>query len=307
MPSILQNPGDTNIYLNVDDVWYRYDSTAPPLGEGAMGIVWLGFRCDDGERVAVKQIRPELCGIPMIRARAKLEAMLVVDHPHVVRMIGYCEGSPPEGPLYILSEYVSGMTMEEHVRSQLSRLPVDERDRKIALEFLPIVEGVGALHAQGIIHRDIKPSNIMLQDGFRPKLMDLGIAKADRFFDAHLCGTAGTRPFAAPEQIVPDDVEAQVDARSDIYSLGVTLSYLAGGEFPLDASLHPARLIDIIARATAKDPEDRFADTEQLKEALMEYVSDSADGTEEVKSDRTPWTVLLLIVVLAVALTFIFI
>lgn len=307
MSSIKQNPGDTNIYLYVESSWYRYDSTAEPLGEGAMGIVWMGFNCDSGEKVAIKQIRPELCGIPMIRARAKLEATLVVNHPHVVRMLGYCEDSPSEGPLYIISEYVSGITMAEHVETQLARFSVEERDRKIAQEFLPVVDAVGALHAQGIIHRDIKPSNIMLQDGYLPKLMDLGIAKADRFFDAHLCGTIGSPPFAAPEQIVPDNVESVVDARSDIYSLGVTLSYLAGSKYPLDAYVHSAKLVDIITVATAKKPEDRFSDTAQLKEALEDYISDLSDEAETKNAARHTYSLPLmmtgaLIAILAIIL-----
>lgn len=274
MLQIIQNQGDVNLYLEVGGVWYRYDTTAAPLGEGAMGIVYLGFRCEDNAPVAIKTIRPEWQGNPLIRCRFKLEASIVIDHPNVVRMIGYCEEYPGYGRLYVLSEYISGVTFEEHVRTQLSAMPADERDKKIVEDFIPIVEATGYLHSRGIIHRDIKPDNLMFQDGYLPKLMDLGIAKADSFFDAHLTGTMGTIPFAAPEQIVPENVEAQVDSRSDIYSLGVTLQHLITGDFPSDMSGHSEMLSSIIAQAVATDPADRFQDALSMKDALESYLSD---------------------------------
>lgn len=293
MSRIIQNQEDVHVYLEVDGVWYRYDPGMPPLGEGAMGIVYLGFRCNDDTPVAIKKIRQELWNRPLIRNRAKQEASIILDHPNIIRMIGYCEEQPDDGPLYVLSEYISGETIEEHVR-HLSDLSTDQRDRKIVEEFIPIVEAASYLHSLGIVHRDIKPDNIMLQEGFLPKLMDLGVAKTDSCFDAHLCGTIGTQPFAAPEQVVPADVEAKVDNRSDIYALGATLQYLITGAFPSDLSGHSDALCSVIGTAVAEKAEDRFEDANLLKDALVSVL----DSKPPEKRSRRILFVLLLVLLL---------
>lgn len=272
MYNIAQNPGDSNVYLHVDGRWYRYDTAACPIGSGAMGTVYMGFSCDTNEPVAVKLIHPHICDIPNIRQRAKLEASVRLDCPNVVKMIGYCENFPDSGPLYVLSKYISGVTFDEHVCSQLSSLDADDRTAKIVEEFIQILDAVAVLHSNGIVHRDIKPSNIMLQDGYLPVLMDLGVVKTNYFFDAHICGTVGSQPFAAPEQIVPDDVEAKVDSRSDIYSLGMTLSHLISCGNQAGESNCPETLQSIIERATDRNPDGRYPDVWQFREDLESYL-----------------------------------
>ena len=278
MPQIIQNRGDVNLYLYAGGTWYRYDTTVAPLGVGAMGIVRLGFRCDDNTPVAIKAIRPELQGNPLIRYRFKLEASIVIDHPNVVKMLGSCEEYPGYGRFYVISEYISGVTFEEHIKSRLSAMPTEDRDRKIVEDFIPIIEAVDYLHSNGIIHRDIKPDNLMIQDGYLPKLMDLGIAKTDSFGDARLTGTIGSVPFAAPEQVVAEDVVAEVDNRSDIYSLGATLQYLITGDYPSDMSGHSEKLTSIISKAVADDPAYRFQDALSLKKALEAYLNPRPQG-----------------------------
>lgn len=298
MHRIVQNQSDVNLYLEVGGIWYRYDTTVPPIGDGAMGIVYQGFRCDNNEQVAIKQVRPEFWNNPLIRNRCKLEASIMLNHPNIIRMLGYCEDKPDTGPLYILSEYVSGITFEEHVHVQLAGLSMEQRDRKIIEEFIPIVEATAYLHSQGIIHRDIKPSNIMLQDGYLPKLMDLGVAKADSFFDAHLRGAVGSEPFAAPEQIVPDDVEASVDNRSDIYSLGSTLQFLLTGGFPSDLSKRPASLIEALSIATDENPNNRFQDANLFKDALLSVLN----HPEEKENKPLPIIITVVVALIIVAL-----
>ena len=263
-----------------------------------MGVVYLGFRCDNNEQVAIKQIRPEFWDNLLIRSRCKLEASIILNHPNLIRMIGYCEDDANGGPLYVLSEYVSGITMEEHVRVQLAGLPLTKRDQKIVEEFIPIVEATSFLHSQGIIHRDIKPSNIMLQDGYLPKLMDLGVAKADSFFDAHLKGTIGSEPFAAPEQIVPDNIEASVDNRSDIYSLGATLQFLLTGSYPSDLTEHPTYLRRILEIATDKEPDNRFQETDSFKDALMSLLGHAKTKQKKAFPTFIVATLLLLGIIL---------
>lgn len=282
MSSIWWQANDPNIYLNVGNRWYRYLSTSSPVGEGAMGIVYLGFDCLTNEKVAIKMLRQEFWHDSQIRNRLKLEASLTVDHPNIIRMIGYCEDATGQGPLYVLSEYVCGVTFKEHVE-RLSYLESDRKQKyaKIAAEFMPVMDAVEHLHSFGIVHRDIKPSNLMFQDGYMLKLMDLGIAKADHFFDAHLKGFIGTIPYAAPEQVVGDDEEAMVDSRTDIYALGVTLSYLLVGHYPVSPSDRvPDALENIIRKATAHSPSARYQNAYEMRNAINAYLNNRKTGTK---------------------------
>ena len=187
MSSIRWQPNDPNIYLYVEGRWYRYLSTSAPVGEGAMGIVYLGFDCMTNEKVAIKMLRQEFWHDQQIRNRLRLEASISISHPNIIRMLGYCEDSSMTGPLYVLSEYIYGVTFKEHVE-QLSNFELNREDQfnKIVTEFLPAMDAVDHLHSLGVIHRDIKPANLMFQDGNTLKLMDLGIAKADYFFTINL-------------------------------------------------------------------------------------------------------------------------
>lgn len=272
MSLIRWNKGDSNIYIQVNSRWYRYDTSLSPVGEGAMGLVYLGFDCTSNEKVAVKVLRQEYWGDSHIRMRLKLEASIQINHPNLIRMIGFCEDSSGRGPLFVLSEYVCGVTFDEHIQ-QLTEWGKEELYDKVVKEFLPVLDAVGCLHSYGIVHRDIKPSNIMFQDGCCLKLMDLGIAKADYFFDAHLKGFTGTMPFAAPEQRVKDDVEAELDETADIYAAGVTLSYLLVNHFPIiQYDKVPKSLAAIISKATMSDREYRFRSAGEMKQALEDYI-----------------------------------
>lgn len=208
-----------------------------------------------------------------------------MNHPHIINMIGYCEDDSGQGPLFVLSEYVCGVTFKEHVLQQICYLGIKpiEKYNKIVSEFLPILSAVKYMHSYGVIHRDIKPMNIMFQDGYHLKLMDLGIAKADYFFDAHLKGFIGSKPFAAPEQVVPDDVEAKVDRRSDIYSLGVTLSYLLVDHYPPQKEDKlPKKLNDIILKATSINPDDRYQYAENMAHDIEFYLGDTGRPSSSI-------------------------
>ena len=245
-----------------------------------MGVVYLGFDCVTNDKVAVKMLRREYWTDIQIRNRLKLEASIVLTHPNIIRMIGYCEDRVDDGPLYVLSEYVCGVTFKEHVMQQLTYLDtsITERQNKIVQEFLPVLDAVKHLHSYGVIHRDIKPMNLMFQDGYLLKLMDLGIAKANYFFDAHLKGFIGSKPFAAPEQVVDDDVEAIIDKRADIYALGVTLSYLLVDHFPLQKTDKiPLALAEVIKTATEYDPDFRYQSTDEMLDALDIYLAGISD------------------------------
>ena len=309
MSSIRWQPNSPDIYLWVNSRWYRYDSTSLPVGSGAMGIVYLGFDCQTNEKVAVKMLRQELWHDIQIRNRLKLEASIVLNHPNLIRMIGYCEDQSGQGPLYVLSEYVCGVTFKEHIE-QLSYLATSPKKRftKIVQEFLPALDAAKYLHSYGVIHRDIKPMNLMFQDGYNLKLMDLGIAKADYFFDAHLKGFIGSKPFAAPEQIVEDNVEAKIDKRADIYALGVTLSFLLVEHFPpTKADRLPQPLLGVIQKATDLDPDFRYQTTDEMLDALDMYIT-GASGKKYTAKSTIMWVAIFVVCVLIVlSLTVIYI
>ena len=305
MSSIRWQPNDPNIYLYVEGRWYRYLSTSAPVGEGAMGIVYLGFDCMTNEKVAIKMLRQEFWHDQQIRNRLRLEASISISHPNIIRMLGYCEDSSMTGPLYVLSEYIYGVTFKAHVE-QLSNVELNREDQfnKIVTEFLPAMDAVDHLHSLGVIHRDIKPANLMFQDGNTLKLMDLGIAKADYFFDAHLKGFIGSKPFAAPEQIVDDNTEAKIDHRVDIYALGVTLSYLLVGHFPISASDKvPRALVQIIDKATSEIPEERYEYAFQMRNSLSEYLMKSG---KEKRVSHLAIIIILFIAILAIILSILF-
>jgi serine/threonine protein kinase len=170
--------------------------------------------------------------------------------------------------------------MKEHMH-QLTDWNQEDKYDKTVREFLPVLDAVGCLHTSGIIHRDIKPSNIMFQDGCVLKLMDLGIAKSKKFFDAHMKGFIGTVPFAAPEQHVDDNSEADIDERADVYAIGVTLAYLLVDHFPLTQSdKMPVKLKNIIRKATEHDADYRYPTTNEMKYALEDYVNSRECGNK---------------------------
>ncbi len=280
MSSIRWHHNGSDVYLYVNGRWYRYLCTSTPIGEGAMGVVYLGFDCITNEKVAVKMLRQEFWNNQQIRNRMRLEASITINHPNIIRMIGYCEDSSRIGPLYVLSEYVYGVTFKEHIE-QLSNIESNRglKYKKIVAEFLPVMDAVEYLHSLGIIHRDIKPANLMLQDGHLLKLMDLGVAKADYFFDAHLKGFVGTMPFAAPEQIVDDNTEANIDHRADIYALGVTLSFLLVGHYPINSfDKVPKTLECIIMKATASDLNERYQHAHEMRNSVCAYLLEKRAG-----------------------------
>lgn len=289
---VFQREGDPFIYLYVNQQWYCYNPSDPPLGEGAMGTVYLGFSCNTNQRIAVKRVKDEYANNKMIRMRARQEAGLSFSHPNLVQMLGICEYAPESGPIFILSGYVGGITLEKHVKEQLKELSLRDRADKISIEICNVLDALHYLHSRGVVHRDVKPSNIMLENGNTVKLMDLGIARMNGGNNYSSCGFIGTPQYAAPEQIMRDRDHMELTARTDIYALGVTFYELLTGVNPFCCDIEtevlsrqvtkplpydkqiPRNLFKVIRKATEKDPNKRYATAMEFKMAIMDSLRD---------------------------------
>jgi serine/threonine-protein kinase len=258
------------------------------LGRGGMGIVLRG-RDDALQRaVALKVLRPELADARS-RARFVREARAAarVRHDHVVGV--YAVADPPDGPPYLVMEYLAGPTLAALIRARQRLEP-----RQAAALCAEVADGLAAAHAAGLVHRDIKPANILL-DALtgRAKITDFGLARAaaapsDLTREGVL---AGTPAYMSPEQARASDPP---DPRSDVYSLGVTLYEALTGEVPFRGAPHmvlrqvldeeprpPRRLNDKVPRdletvclnALAKEPARRYQTARELADDLRRWLN----------------------------------
>jgi eukaryotic-like serine/threonine-protein kinase len=249
---------------------YRLESK---LGSGGMSTVYLA-RDETLQRwVAVKVMHREISDQPdqLERFRREARAVAQLSHPNVVAVIDAGEDG---GYPYIVLEYVEGETLKQRI-DRLGRLPVDEA----AAYAIEIGRGLAAAHAQRLIHRDVKPQNVLIDAEGRAKVTDFGIARSLESDGLTKTGRVlGTTDYVAPEQAMGQGV----DARIDIYSLGVLLYEMLTGEVPFQADTlvgvamkhvnermpdvqerRPeisSALAAVIERATAKEPKKRYPD-----------------------------------------------
>ena len=226
------------------------------IGEGGMGIVYLADQqAPIRRRVALKLIKLGMDTRQVIaRFESERQALALMHHPHVAAV--YDAGAAPDGRPYFVMEYVAGVSITEYC--DRNRLDIPDRLRL----FAQACEAIQHAHQKGIIHRDIKPGNVLvaLADGAATvKVIDFGVAKATTarltertMFTQHGI-VIGTPAYMSPEQA--DPFNADVDTRTDVYSLGVLLYELAAGALPFDtAGLLNAAYEEIRRKIREEDP-----------------------------------------------------
>ncbi|WP_460490722.1 Stk1 family PASTA domain-containing Ser/Thr kinase, partial [Corynebacterium nasicanis] len=263
---------------------YRIDH---PIARGGMSMVW---RCVDlrlGRAVAAKVLDEKYIADPVFRQRFRREAraMAQLNHPNLVNVYDF--GSDGDH-LFLIMELITGGTLRELLAE---RGPMPPHAAAAVLRAL--LTGLSVAHSAGLVHRDIKPDNVLINGDHRVKLADFGLVRAAAATTSS-SQIVGTAAYLSPEQVDGSDITPA----SDVYSAGIVLFELLtgttpfAGETPLDHAYQrltedvPAPsarisgvppLIDaLVATATSRDPEDRFADAAEFLAALDDVAGELA-------------------------------
>ena len=281
------------------------------IKSGGMGSVYRGRHILMDKRVAIKVLRPSLAMDDAVVARFSREAKAAsrISHPHAVNVTDF--GESENGVVFLVMEYLDGRTLKEIIKSEgamsLAR----------TVEIVRQVSGaLDAAHEQGVIHRDLKSDNIMLSQtngGEWAKVLDFGIAKIqqpDGAFDMDI--TAANLVIGTPQYMSPEQCShsGPIDARSDVYSLGIIVYEMLAGRVPFSGESPtvimmkqvqdeppsifefrpdlPAGIGSVVTRALAKQPADRFQSAGDLSRALNEVSLAEGDSVLVAAPATTP-------------------
>jgi pSer/pThr/pTyr-binding forkhead associated (FHA) protein len=251
------------------------------VGYGDMGVVYRADEVALQRQVALKLIRPEYSGDERFRARFRRESQVAaaIDHPNAIPIF---DAGEEGGVLFIMMRFVQGTDLRALIATDGALEPL--RAARIVQQ---VASALDAAHRRGMVHRDVKPSNVLLAREDHVYLTDFGLAKPVASGGPGTSGAALTRAgsivaqveYAAPEQALSQDV----DARADIYSLGCVLFEALTGEPPLDGDGHadlPPALADVVRRAMAREPNDRYQSAGELGKAAVAAARQSLRPSE---------------------------
>ncbi|MEZ6063546.1 MAG: protein kinase [Planctomycetaceae bacterium] len=256
------------------------------LGEGAFGAVYLAFDEELQRNVALKVPRPD-----RVNPRSEVEflrearAAAACEHPNLVRVH---EAGKFEDGYYIAMEYIDGISLSQYLKTH--ELSATDAVRLM----IPLLRACQVFHDRGMVHRDLKPANILLDGQRQPHITDFGLAKVVQSHDisvTHSGNIVGTLYYMSAEQARAD---ANIDCRTDVYSMGVILYQMLTGRRPFNASsLHtllyslqhddpssprkhnskvPRDLETIVLKAIRKERERRFESAGQMADSLQLFL-----------------------------------
>ena len=242
------------------------------IGRGGMARVYRALDTILGRQVALKVLSPQLANDPEFSARFRREGKIVaaLQHPHIVTLFDVGES---EGIQYLAMDFIDGRSVYAVIRER-DALPGET----VAIIVRAVASALDYAHSRGAIHRDIKPQNILIDTNGRILLTDFGISLSNDEESGRLTRTGlfmGTPEYMSPEQVSGD----VVDYRTDLYSLAITAYEMFSGEIPFRGNTPdlivahaqktapplptqrnglPDALIDVLAKALAKDPATRY-------------------------------------------------
>ncbi len=269
-----------------------------PLGQGGMASVYKAFDTSLERNVAVKIIRTDKKeGTEqnefLKRFQREAKALAQLDHPYILKVLDYGE---QEGVPYLVMPFVQGGTLKEKMGRPMPY-------REAAALLAPIAQALNYAHQRKIIHRDVKPANILIGESNTPLLSDFGIAKIIESGESTQLTATGVG-IGTPDYMAPEQWLGKADARTDIYSLGVVFFQMVTGRLPFSADTPAAVLIkhmqdplprpksfvenlpdaveQVLFKALAKEPENRFQDMGAFAEALGKLALGETTGLPAV-------------------------